>query len=229
MARAHPENAAGPFYVEDGCCISCGTPIDVAPDIFDWAKDGSHCVVKRQPAGAADLDRTMIAICRAEVDCIRYRGDNPLIARRIAESGNPSNCDVLPAGASPRLRSRVRFATDRPGDTPAALAARLRTWLIGARSPFTTVKPRRPWSPSKVTFCWDHGLLWRAHFHTVRFEAATEGRGFGAILKSGWRPASVGLSLAIDEWLRDAERVRDMRWYARDEDWDRDPGFHMPV
>jgi hypothetical protein len=201
----------------------------VAPDIFDWAEDGSHCVVKRQPTGPADLDRTMIAICRAEVDCIRYRGEDPLIARRIAESGNPSNCDVPPADASPRLRSRVRFATDRPDDTPAALAARLRAWLIGGRNPYTRVKPRRLWSPSTVTFSWDHGLLWRPHFHTVRFEAVTGLRGFGAILESGWRPASVGLGFTLDEWLRDAEGVRDMRWYAREEDWNRDPGFHMPV
>ena len=47
----HPANVPGPFYVEDGCCISCGRLEDVAPDLLAWLEDEDvpHCYVQRQP------------------------------------------------------------------------------------------------------------------------------------------------------------------------------------
>ena len=122
MAKSHPENAPGPFYVDPDCCITCGIPIEAAPDIFDWASDEKSCIVKRQPVTEAELDRTMIAICSSEVDCIRYRGDDPAVFLRLAQAGQAYNCDVASGDAHPLLRLRIRFETDRPDDTPRALA-----------------------------------------------------------------------------------------------------------
>jgi ferredoxin len=223
MAEAHPENVAGPFYVEDGCCISCGVPVDAAPDIFDWASSDISCVVKRQPVTQAELDRTMIAISRAEVDCIRYRGDDPVVSSRIALAGHGRNCDILPADAHPMLRFRVRFASRRPGDSPRALAASLREWLPRQPWPYWRVKPPRPWSPATAVFAWNPG--WRPHFNSVRFEAGPDG--FRALLHHGSKGAGVGLGLLIHEWLTE-EIADEVSWLAADEDWS-DSGFHMPV
>lgn len=226
MTKAHPENVPGPFYVEEGCCIACGVPEAAAPEIFGWASDGGHCVVKRQPVSADEIDRTLVAICSAEVDCIRYRGKDFALARRIAEAGHAESCDAVPPGAQARLRSRVTF-TSRPGDSVAALAARLRASLTGG--PWVKVEPARPWNRASVVYSWDHGLGWRPHYHRIAFEAASEPDRFRATLRPAFPDAGVGLALAIHDWLTNAEGIATARWYAPDEDWDRDPGLPMPV
>jgi hypothetical protein len=228
MPRAHPENVEGPFYVEHGCCLACGVPVDAAPDIFDWAGDESSCIVKRQPISPAELDRTMVAICSAEVDCIRYRGTDPEIFLRLAQAGHAENCDLPSGDAHPLLRLRIRFASAVPDDTPQALAARLRAWLAGKERRFLRVKPASPSRPNSVVFSWDHGPLpwWRAHYNSVRFEAGPEG--FRAFLQHGHRGSGVGLGLFIQQWLTESEQARDIKWYGASEDWD-GAGLHMPV
>lgn len=218
MPEAHPQNVAGPFYVEDGCCITCGIPVDAAPDIFDWASDETSCVVKRQPVTQTDLDRTMIAISTAEVDCIRYRGVDPAIFLRLAQAGHALNCDVPSGDAHPLLRLKIRFETCHSGDTPRALASRLRSWLAEKERSFLRVKPARPWSPNTVVFSWDYRILRfrRAHFNSVRFEAGPEG--FRAFLHHGHRGSGVGLGLFIQQWLTESENARNIGWYAAGED-----------
>lgn len=229
MAKVHSENAPGPFYVEEGCCLSCGVPIDVAPQNFDWARDGSHCIVKCQPETPGELDGVIVAICRAEVDCIRYRGDDREIARRIAESGHGDSCDTPLAGTRAKLRSRVVFTSSRPDDSPEALAERLRASLADSDWTWTDVKPIRFWDPATVVYAWDKGLFRRAHYNKIRFEAARGTDRFRASLRHGYPGAGVGLALSIHDWLMNTERVGDAHWYAADEDWESKPGFHMPV
>ena len=36
MGVSYTKNVAGDFYVEDGCCITCGVPTGIAPDIFEY-------------------------------------------------------------------------------------------------------------------------------------------------------------------------------------------------
>jgi hypothetical protein len=227
MPKAHPENVAGPFYVEDGCCISCGVPVDAAPDIFDWAQDETSCFLKRQPASQAELDRTMVAIARAEADCIRYRGDDPAISIRVMQAGHAQLCDIPLTDPHPMLRFRVCFASRRADDSPRALAGRLRTWLPRRPGSGWRIKPTRLWSPNTVVFAWDAGLIpfRRPHFNSVRFEAGPGG--FRALLHHGYRGAGTGLGLLIHEWLT-AELAEDIRWLSGVEDWD-SPGFYMPV
>ncbi|UZK65512.1 ferredoxin [Sphingomonas sp. M1-B02] len=84
----HPANVPGPFYVEDGCCISCGVWEDVAPDLLAWQEDGqsSHCYVARQPETDAEFGRMMAAMQVGEVDCIRVHNCQPDWARRLREA-----------------------------------------------------------------------------------------------------------------------------------------------
>jgi hypothetical protein len=77
---AHPANVPGPFYVEDGCCISCGVWEDIAPDLLAWQEeDGqlgmvAHCYVQRQPETDTEFERMKAAMEYGEVDCIRVKG-----------------------------------------------------------------------------------------------------------------------------------------------------------
>ncbi|WP_416462912.1 ferredoxin [Sphingomonas sp. VDB2] len=85
----HPANVPGIFYVEDGCCISCGVWEDVAPDLLAWPPDGSysHCYVARQPQTDEELSRMMDAMHVSEVDCIRARNCGSDWAERLRQAG----------------------------------------------------------------------------------------------------------------------------------------------
>lgn len=71
-APPSPSNEAvrveGDFYVEPDCCLLCGVPEDLAPEVFQSGEN--HCFVKRQPCSRDEVDRTVRAMWSSEVDCI---------------------------------------------------------------------------------------------------------------------------------------------------------------
>ena len=122
----HPANAPGDFYVEDGCCITCGVPLEEAPDVFVWAgePEESHCVVANQPKTGSAVDRTLNAMWSGEIQCIRYRGADSDIVRRIVEMGHADLCDQsISTGATPLVRSHVRFSLVEESVRPEQIAA----------------------------------------------------------------------------------------------------------
>lgn len=91
-----PENVPGDFYVEDGCCLSCRMPNEVAPDLFGYAADG-HCYVKTQPTSAAEMFRMIGAFEVQDLGCIRYKGTNRVVQIRLIGAGEGDQCDHLPS------------------------------------------------------------------------------------------------------------------------------------
>ena len=84
--KAHPQSAPGDFYVVNNECVSCGAPHTVAPELIGWAEnvDQSHCVWKRQPQTAQEIEDAIGVILVSEVACHRYAGDDQrVIDRRI--------------------------------------------------------------------------------------------------------------------------------------------------
>jgi hypothetical protein len=101
MRRPHPANAAGDWYVEDGCCTACAVPITVAPSLFRWVHspcadgtDTESCVVARQPKTEAEVDQMVEAAHFAELECVRYKG--------------------LEESVRAKLRNRASHAMDMP-------------------------------------------------------------------------------------------------------------------
>lgn len=94
MKIPFPENAPGDFYVEDGCCTSCGMPSTVAPDLFSYANDG-HCYVSKQPSDGKEVYQMIQAFEVQEVACIRYKGTNRVIQIKLIAIGEGKQCDYL--------------------------------------------------------------------------------------------------------------------------------------
>ena len=99
-----PENAPGPFYVVKDMCITCGLPVETAPETikYHWVpyEDhpkpcADHCFVSRQPETPEEINRMIEVVTGSCIAAYRYCGTDPDILRRLTESGNAEQCDAL--------------------------------------------------------------------------------------------------------------------------------------
>lgn len=118
----HPLNVPGPFYVENGPCITCHAPATQAPELFGFFEEPpelrgySHCYVRRQPATPDELNRMLQAIEAACCSGLRYCGDDPAILGRLERAGFGSRCDELwddSAAPEPRTPAHTQPAAPR--------------------------------------------------------------------------------------------------------------------
>ncbi len=226
----HPENVEGPFYVENNCCLLCGMPGSEAPDLFKWASDEKSCVVKRQPQTAEELDRMMLAVYVAEMDCIRYRGTDPAIQRRIAAMGSLHALDhEPPADARWIIRSHATFKgkTNVAGPSTAfdiarAFAAHMRLAKDGERY--------RVWSPGRllrwpvVRLSIGRGLYVLA----VRFRRQRKEQGWVAVAQAPMEHLVQEVSYLVDDWLKHTDMFADIRWFTAEE-WKAGAAGHLRV
>lgn len=88
----HPESSPGDFYVVNEGCISCGAPHAVAPDMIGWAPvDDVHCIWKKQPETAEELEQAIAAFEASCCDNYRYAGSDTSIIARLP----PTCCDQV--------------------------------------------------------------------------------------------------------------------------------------
>jgi len=214
--KPHAQNAPGDFYVEEGCCITCGIPVELAPTVFDWADEPypSHCIVKRQPGSDEEVTQTLEALLDGEVSCIRYRGRDADVARRIVEMGMAECCDgETPSDAVVIIRDRVSFAATMG---PHEAARRYRAYLQ-ARSderqlnPFAFDDAGLANGGNEVRHAWFEDT-----FHTVSFEGGEDPGRVIAIARPNPRVegARGGLARDVGRWLTCEPAADDLRWYA---------------
>lgn len=102
-------NVAGPFYVEDGSCITCGAPEAEAPGLMGSVDEEGHCYFKRQPETEEEVEQAINAV---RVSCcrgVRYGGDDPEIIRRLGEGYDAPSL----TGGSDIEAARAITAADR--------------------------------------------------------------------------------------------------------------------
>ena len=85
-------------------CVACGAPHVLAPDLIGWAKDTEyeHCIWKKQPETADELEQAFAAFDVSEVGCYRYAGNDAAIMNRIGQE----YCDQ--GKIRPSISSRVK-------------------------------------------------------------------------------------------------------------------------
>ncbi|MES1198696.1 MAG: ferredoxin [Pseudomonadota bacterium] len=206
--------------MENGCCIMCGVPLDEAPEVFAWADetDQSQCVVANQPQTTTALNHTLNAMWSGEVKCIRYRGVDPEIVRRLVEMGYADLCDQSVAtGAVPLLRNHARFSIVDNGELilPQQVAADLLRHFIDNAGPFSDRRVRELRSDdtcSAVQISWFKGF-----YHDVTFEKLNP-TDWLVRAKSGRPGVGIGLSRIVERWLEQDARIRDVAWFS-EEQW----------
>ncbi|GEL73278.1 ferredoxin [Myxococcus virescens] len=211
----HPMNVAGDFYVVDQCCTACGVPTHHAPETFAFENDqpGASCYVQRQPTSPEEVDRALMVVRCQEFGCIRYRGTDPVILRRLTEADSGDQCDApLPAGIRPVVRNHVsvevqsRDARAWKSDT---VLERFRHWLTDRRHQTTSII--RSGSGASFSFAWT-----QEDFHHVMVSPIGDVPGRWLIQHAG----NLAASETIDRWLMDAEELGAVRWYSQEE-WTR--------
>lgn len=84
----HPQNAPGPFFVENDCCIACGAPEREAPDLMaheDSEETGYHCYFRKQPSTPEQLDQAIRAVWVSCCGAVQYGGEDPDVLRRLSQ------------------------------------------------------------------------------------------------------------------------------------------------
>ena len=212
----HPANAPGDFYVEEGCCITCGVPMEEAPEVFAWAggPESDHCVVAHQPRTAQSIDRTLNAMWSSEVDCIRYRGADHDIVRRIVEMGNRDLCDQdIETGAAPLIRYHVRFSIADASAFPTAkqLALSFLHDFTGRyhRNRGQLVRRLLPRGGQvSVRISWFDDVE-----HDVAFERLPDGQ-WHIVAKPSNPNVLMGLSRIVERWMETDVRFQNIRWFS---------------
>src|SRR5687767_4801142 len=89
----YPLNVPGPFYVENGLCITCRVPEYEAPDLIGFYEDPSgtnrksHCYFKKQPETPEEMERAINAMSVACCGAYNYAGDDLDLIQRLLEAG----------------------------------------------------------------------------------------------------------------------------------------------
>jgi hypothetical protein len=213
MEIPHKMNVEGDFYVEDGCCLTCGVPVDIAPDIFEYEEHS--CYVKKQPITPDELERTLEVMNNQEVDCIHYKGTDREIVRRLVESGEGNNCDSrLREFFQEKVRdvARVTFPSNSAAVFIDALAAKARIEKgYGSKSAYQFKQVVVEGDSASIAVSW-----YNETFHTLvvtRQEADT----FVLQLKAAMRLADHGFSRLIHRWLLTLPDASAILWMTEEE------------
>lgn len=98
-STADAQGSMREFYVDSECCMACGVPQAVAPDLVGWTDESTtFCYWIKQPHTADEIDRAVRVLNSQELGCHRYSGTDPQILRRL----DPEDCDYF----RPDLRFR---------------------------------------------------------------------------------------------------------------------------
>jgi hypothetical protein len=212
--KPYSKNVEGDFYVEDGCCMTCMVTEIHAPNLMGFDEIENHCFVAKQPTDESEVFQAIKATWAAEVDCLRYRGQNPNILRRLAEAGASDSCDhkTLIQGIKPLLRSHVTFECAQI-QSELETANQFKEYILNQNTEYLRYRVSKITSDnSGVTFSFS---WYENDYYSVRFKK-TE-------LKDTWhifhsldyeKIGSRSVSLMIDEWLRNNKKANNIKWYS---------------
>jgi len=211
--NAHPKNVSGVFYVVNGCCTACGVPDALAPALFAYDQD-NHCYVRRQPATVEELESTLDVIVGQELGCIRYRGKDEDILRRLAEVGESAQCDEAPPkGIVAGLRNHVTFQAGSSDVSPFSsrlLLEELRRYVVGRRQKKIQATSFTESSGEASLSIW--WVKEQRHAVIVRQLSMDEPKW---LLR---HTDHIGLSRLVDEWLKHDSRFINVQWFTQN-DW----------
>jgi hypothetical protein len=195
-----------------------------APGLFTY-DEKNHCFVRRQPSTQGEFDQMFSAAWNAEVQCIRYRGNDPEVLRRFAELGEAGLCDTPPPPTiKPLVRDTVTFENTSSNDTISSAADVAELFVEFLR----TLDAKRQGLPDEykyrigtvvgdeaianLTYSW-----FEPEAHSVEFRNGTSENQWLIHHCSRELRGGRGVSNQLHKWLESSGRFCRIRWYSDDE------------
>ncbi|MFT3998142.1 MAG: hypothetical protein QM667_12115 [Asticcacaulis sp.] len=211
MSRRYPKNVAGDFYVEDGCCLTCGVPEGEAADMFAWDEGAeyAHCYVSRQPETPADTETMLHVVWSAEAECIRYAGSDAEIIRRLVQSGEGNVCDDDSRHQyQVEWRDEVLFTL--ANTTPNTLAADFQAYLNRRR--FVCQMGVITENEAVMRLSW-----YAPQFHCLRFHRTYTQDEWRAQIRPETEGAGRAVCRILQGWLDSHVEITNQKWSSRTE------------
>ena len=211
--------------------MCCDVPLLEAPAHFTYDSD-NHCFVTRQPETPDEMTRVLRAALNAETSCIRYRGTDQRMIRRLAECGLTELSDVRPAEViDPVYRNHVSFSINhevRPEESPSGILARYREHLTetkGAWRNFEFTPIVETSKKASFSYSWS-----QRNFHEIEvLSIGEDGRSWLLRHSLTDKTACHSISLEIDDWLKAGEWPSAIRWYSEEEWIGERQGQDIPI
>lgn len=211
--KPYPKNVVGDFYVEDGCCITCLVPEFYAPSLMGFDENESHCFVAKQPTNQNEVYQIIKATWAAEVQCIRYAGQNPQIISRLAEAGVADVCDQKQLIQNINLLLRNHATFEYPEiQSELEVAHQFREYILRQTTEYLHYKASKITSDKlgvTFAFSWYENNYYSVWFNRIRSNKWHVFHSFD-YEKIG----STSISLTIDEWLRNNIKIADIKWFT---------------
>lgn len=226
----HPRNSVGPFYVENGECISCGAPESEADGLIEHDADG-HCFFARQPSTENETNAAIRGVWATCCGAVRYGGDDPQILTRLAAVGMGSQCDQQPADDPQMPRNCARFEYQ---DAIGVLSKRRSLRRI---IDYVSKSLRNDAGSGCFAFrCWLNEASFRYHWgeigneyaYSVRFLVTFESVGQWLLRITGHELAHTSFAIQVDKALLKNADFRNVRWLAEYQLLGGDPGKPHP-
>ena len=219
----HPQNVAGPFYVANRECMSCGAPEVEAGTLMSHDEKG-HCFFVRQPTTAEEEDAAILSLWSSCCGAVRYGGSDHGILVRLAEIGESGTCDFRLENE--REQARVTHLTFEFVDAEA-----LKSGLLAAREImeyFAGFLTKRYGAGSRVLdsrfsgttasfgFEWGRDSLPTPCSVTFTLEADDENSWLLRIRRED-RPNKPGDAIGIYKAIERDRRFRQVQWFTEEE------------
>jgi hypothetical protein len=222
--KPYPKNVEGDFYVEDGCCITCLVPEFYAPSLMAFDETDSHCFVAKQPTNEDELYQAIKATWAAEIQCIRYGGQNPQILRRLIEAELVDCCDQkhLIGKIEPLLRNHTTFENPEI-QSELEIASQFREYILMQSTEYLHYKASKIVTDKlgiTFAFSWYEETYYSVWFN--RIQSTNSWHIFHS--PNNKKIGSRGISVTIDEWLRSTKTVVNIKWYT-DTGWNKSFGW----
>jgi hypothetical protein len=228
--KPHPKNVAGDFYVEDGCCTACLVPEVYAPNLMGYDESDAHCFVAKQPTNEDEVYEALKMTWGAELECIRYKGEDPHILKRLAEVGAADSCDHkhLIQGIKPLFRNHITFHYPQI-KSELELADQFKDHILSQNSKYLRYQvtgTKTDKSGVTFSFSWDGDNYYSIWFNQTKLDVWDI---FNRTGLDAWhifhspdyeQIGSKSISLTIDEWLRSKNEISDIKWHTN-KAWDK--------
>ena len=217
----HPLNSEGPFYGENGQCMSCGAPESETDGLMSHDAKG-HCFFARQPLTDDETNAAIRGVWASCCGAVRYGGEDPQIMIRLAELGNSSQCDresSIKCTLGIRNCTRFEYLAPKGLMSKRSILRQVTDIIAGSVGKYPGSKQFSFWYGwNEASFWLSWGKIAGENGHFVKFTVKYQSSDLWLVRISGYEIAHTAFAIQLDKALQRIGKFRAIRWFG-DSEW----------